>query len=192
MRRWGGNTKECHTHICFLAHWRSSCISHLIPQREKDTLKKYAMRNVVLFALIIISLRTEKWEDLCRCHGECLLCHGHSFGHVAVFRIYFYFFYRMETVHLANANAGTRTHCPGFLLSRALSFVKAELCNMHPTLTYPQYRHEVWDAWDRIALTSLRSSVLKHFFSQKSKRFPLTLFPFLDVQRPWGHALLRS
>lgn len=88
---------------------------------------------------------------------------------------FFFFFYRMETIHLANAKAGTRTHCPGFLLSRALSFVNAELHNIQPTLTYQQYRHKVWDAWDHNALAFLRSSVLKRLFSHSPRGFSHSL-----------------
>lgn len=65
----------------------------------------------------------------------------------------------METIHLANANAGTWTHCPGFLLGRALSFVNTELHNIQPTLTWPQCTDTKSNA-----LISLRSSVPKHLF----------------------------
>lgn len=136
------------------------------------TVNRSAEKRCVRFFILFISLRTEKCEDFRRCHGEWLLGHGHSTGHVVVFSaFFFFFFYRMETIHLANAKAGTRTHCPGFLLSRALSFVNAELHNIQPTLTYQQYRHKVWDAWDHNALAFLRSSVLKRLFSHSPRGF---------------------
>lgn len=82
----------------------------------------------------------------------------------------------METIHLANANAGTWTHCPGFLLGRALSFVNTELHNIQPTLTWPQCTDTKSNA-----LISLRSSVPKCFFLSLS----WASFYFLDVQKPW-------
>lgn len=57
------------------------------------TVNRSAEKRCVRFFILFISLRTEKCEDFRRCHGEWLLGHGHSTGHVVVFSAFFFFFF---------------------------------------------------------------------------------------------------
>lgn len=96
-------------------------------KRDADAFSRFfflsEMRNGKTFAVAMV-------------HGASVT--GIPLGTWLIFCIFFFFFYRMEPIHLAVANSGTRTHGPGVLLSRALSFVNAELHNIQPTRTYPQ------------------------------------------------------